>query len=308
MESESGRPLVYTPEEAARLLKVSSSSVRKMVKSGKLASVAGLGSSIRIPSRAVFELVGETPPPLVEGLVAQGSTPTEDEEEETAVRPPAHFASGVPGTRFTLGRRSVGRKAALKAQAPIRVGDQGYWLLGDSAKYRLMTWHIGIEAAVCGRKPDGKWNRSETRAPRATLCPICLTTVSRMPGVAFETLPIGRTIAMVRQIRHGEGVALRKAGWHAGTGRKTNCGKAEGPWHLTERFPGRAQECFECREYGDWLAERDPNSLSYKSGDRSLWSMLLDPDVDPAPLLALVEKTPVSWSSGTRLAQSSQKT
>jgi excisionase family DNA binding protein len=293
MEPKNGRPLVYTPEEAARLLKVSSSTVRKMVKAGGLASVAGLGSSIRIPSRAVFELVGETPPSISEGLGAQGTPADEDDEEpQAAARLPRSITPYAPSTRFGPRHSRVSNRVAPKPRAPIRVGDQGYWLLGDSAKYRLMTWHIGIEAAMCGRKPEGKWSKSEGRAPYATLCPICLTTVSQMPGIAFETLPIRSTIAMVRQMKRGEGVALRKAGWHTGNGRRTNCGKEEGPWHLTERFPDRAQECFECREYGDWLAERNPSSLSYQSRESARWSMLLDPDVDPTPLLALAEKVP----------------
>ena len=290
MDTGIRRPLVYTPDEAARLLKVSSATIRKMVRAGKLPSIEGLGSSIRIPSRAVFELAGETPPAITEGLVAEGSWPQGDEDH--AARRPLGRSHVTLGST-TRARLGAGRpRGATKPQAPVRIGDQGYWLLADSAKDRVMTWHLGIEAAMCGRQPEGKWSKSEKRGPHATLCPVCLTTVSQMPGIAFDTLPMNATVAMIKQMRRGDSVALRKAGWHTGDGRKTHCGRSDGPWQLTERLLDPRQECFECREYGRWLDDHNPHSIGYEGRNDARWSMLLDTDIDSAPLVALASKVP----------------
>jgi excisionase family DNA binding protein len=54
-----GRPLAYTPDEAAELLRVSPSLIRSLVCTGALPRVAGLGRAVRIPSRALYEFVGD---------------------------------------------------------------------------------------------------------------------------------------------------------------------------------------------------------------------------------------------------------
>jgi excisionase family DNA binding protein len=55
-ENGNGRPLVYTPEEVAKLLKVGRTKVYELIQRGDLRSVK-IGKSRRISSRALDEYI-----------------------------------------------------------------------------------------------------------------------------------------------------------------------------------------------------------------------------------------------------------
>jgi hypothetical protein len=123
------------------------------------------------------------------------------------------------------------------------------------------------------------------------MCADCLTAVAQMPGVEISTILI-RHVAMVRQMRRGEAVVLRKSGWHLGDGRKTSCGKREGPWYLTEREPSLDKMCFECRERRQWIRERTPGSMDARVAGLARWSLLLDQGIDAAEIETLIGRAP----------------
>jgi hypothetical protein len=112
-----------------------------------------------------------------------------------------------------------------------------------------------------------------------------------MPEVDFATIPIGQ-VTMLRQTVRGEAVVLRRAGWHTGDGRKTACGKKDGPWRLTERRLSLAKMCFECREWQRWQDERVPGAIAALNVGCALWSILLDEDVESSAIEALVGRAP----------------
>ena len=289
-ESRSGRPLAYSAEEAANLLRVSSSTIRSMVASGKLPRVPGMGRTVRIPSRALYELVGEPVPPVLEPEAIAAPEPSQIDEPWQAHAPRPARIERAPGRPSRPARPSYHRSAA-KPEAPIRAGEKRFWLLGDSAQHRLVTWHVGIDMALCGKSPGGRWTKSTNRYPRAAICPACLTAVSQIPEVDFATIPIGQ-VAMIRQTVRGETVVLRKVGWHTGDGRKTACNKKEGPWYLTERRPSPAKMCFECREWQRWQAERVPGAIAALNVASARWSILLDADIESSDIEALIGKAP----------------
>jgi excisionase family DNA binding protein len=290
-----GRPLAYTVEDAALMLSVSTSMIRSMVKAGTLPHVPGLGRAVRIPSRAVFDLVGEPAPTVMElAAVAEELDPP-----ETAIRAiPMPENPPAPVRRRTQSapprpRRSFApvRWPGVKVEGPIKAGEERLWLLADSGQYRIATWHIGSATATCGKTPAGRWTRSAQRQPGARMCADCLTAVAQMPGADVSSLPI-RQVAMVRQMHRGEALVLRKAGWHLGDGRKTSCGKREGPWYLTEREPSPDKMCFECRERRLWLSERTPGSLDARVAGLARWSLLLDQGIDATEVGSLIGQAP----------------
>jgi excisionase family DNA binding protein len=284
-----GRPLAYTPDEAAELLRVSPSLIRSLVRTGALPRVAGLGRAVRIPSRALYEFVREPVPDLPAALEIE---PAEVPEPRPPApeRTPLPARAAVPITPRPVRRPAAPRPRPPAPEGPIRVGDQRLWLLGDSSQYRLVAWHIGVDQATCGRKPGGRWKRSATRSPGATMCPACLTAVGRMAGVEMSSIPIG-TVCMVRETRRGDSVALIKTGWHLGNGRVTTCGKRDGPWHLTERAPQK-EICFVCGERRRWEHERVKGSLEAERAGRPAWTVLVDHSLAAPEVEGLARRVP----------------
>lgn len=284
-----GRPLAYTPEEAADLLRVSPSLIRSLVRSGVLPRVAGLGRAIRIPSRALYQFVGE-PVPEMPATLAIAPAEVEAPRPPTPVPPPQVAHSVAPSTTRPVRQPTVRRPRPPAPDGPIHVGEQRLWLLADSSQYRLVAWHIGIDQATCGRQPQGRWTRSGTRSPGAKMCPACLTAVARLPGVEMASIPVG-TVCMVRETRRGDSVTLIKSGWHLGNGRVTKCGKRDGPWHLTERRPQR-DICFVCGERRRWEQEQVKGSLEAESAGKPRFTVLLDQPLVEPDLETLVGRVP----------------
>lgn len=284
-----GRPLAYTPDEAADLLRVSPSMIRSLVRSGVLPRVAGLGRAIRIPSRALYEFVGE-PVPEIPATLAIQPTEVEARRPPTPVPPPQVERSAAQRPTRPVRLPTVRRPRTPAPEGPIHVGERRLWLLADSSQYRLVAWHIGVEQATCGRQPQGRWTRSATRSPGATMCPACLTAVARLPGVDLGSIPIG-TVCMVRETRRGDSVTLIKLGWHLGNGRVTKCGKREGPWHLTERRPQK-DICFVCGERRRWEQEQVKGSLEAESAGKPRFTVLLDQPLTAPDLETLVRRVP----------------
>ena len=288
-----GRPLAYNTEEAAELLRVSPSLIRSLVRSGVLPRVAGLGRAMRIPSRALFEFVGEPVPDLPAALSV---SPSEVLEPRPAarVRTPPIPRVDVATTRPPVRRPTVRRPRPSEPEGPIRAGEQRLWLLADSSQYRLVAWHIGIDQATCGREAEGRWRRSASRSPYAAMCPACLTAVARLPGVDIGSIPIG-TVCMARETRRGDAVTLIKSGWHLGNGRVTKCGKRDGPWHLTERNP-RKDICFVCGERRRWEQEKIKGSLEAESAGKPQFTVLLDEPLEAPAIETLVRRVPSYFS------------
>lgn len=282
------RPLAYTPDEAAELLRVSPSLIRTLVRTGSLPRVAGLGRAVRIPSRALYEFVGEPVPALDATLEIEPSEVPEPRPPAPDRTRPAIAVS--PVTHTPVRRRAEPRPRPPAPEGPIRVGEERLWLLGDSSQYRLYAWHIGIDKAICARPPQGRWKRSATRSPGATMCPACLTAVARLPGVEMSSIPIG-IVCMVRETRRGDSVTLIKSGWHLGNGRVTTCGKRDGPWHLTERRPQK-EICFVCGERQRWERERVKGSLEAGQVGKPRFTVLVDQTLAVAEVEELARRVP----------------
>ena len=260
-----------------------------MVHAGALPRVAGLGRTIRIPSRALYEFVGEPVPDLPAALEIEPSEVREPRPPAPERTPPT-ARTAVPVTRHPVRGAAAPRPRPPAPEGPIRVGDQRLWLLGDASQYRLVAWHIGVDQPLCGHLPKGRWKRSATRCPRSTMCPACLTAAARMAGVEMDSIPITR-VCMVREARHGDSVALIKTGWHLGNGRVTSCGKRDGPWHLTEREPHK-EICFVCGEHRRWERERIKGSLEADAVEKPRFTILLDQSLAAAEVEALARRVP----------------
>jgi excisionase family DNA binding protein len=285
-----GRPLAYTPDEAAELLRVSPSLIRSLVRTGALPRVAGLGRAIRIPSRALYEFVGEPVPALSPTLEIEPSEVAEPLLRPPEQTPPPPAPAERRITHHQARRSPAPRLRQAVPEGPIRVGEQRLWLLGDSSQYRLVAWHIGVDEAICGRKPGGRWKRSATRSPGATMCPACLTAVGRMTGVEMSSIPIG-TVCMVRETRRGDCVALIKTGWHLGNGRVTACGMRDGPWYLTERAPQK-EICFVCGERRRWEHEHTKGSFEAEQASKPRYTVLVDYPLAVAEVEELARRVP----------------
>ncbi len=268
------RPLAYTLSEAAELLRVSPSHIGTMVRSGVLPRVAGLGRTVRIPSRALYELVGEAVPPVAEPITRLPVDRVSDDRAHHH-RTPTFVAAYSARCDRSIGRLRPERPREPKVVAPIDAGDRRLWLLADAAQYRLASWHIGEDATLCGRSPRGRWKRKVERWPRSKMCPTCLTTAAQLPHVDMRTLPIGQ-VAMLKETKRGQTVTAIRSGWHLGDGRSTSCGKRDGPWFLTEREPNQTKMCFVCDERRRWERERTPGTLEAESAGQPSWHVLLD--------------------------------
>ena len=93
------------------------------------------------------------------------------------------------------------------------------------------------------------------------MCKPCLSALTALPEADLARFDIGR-VYMMRLTQRGDTTTEIRAGYHAGDGRKTLCGKKDGPWALTEREP-RTKQCFVCDHRRRWNArDDDPNILS----------------------------------------------
>lgn len=82
------------------------------------------------------------------------------------------------------------------------------------------------------------------------MCKPCLSALAGMPEADLARFEIDR-VYMMRLTQRGETATVIRAGYHAGDGRKTMCGKKDGPWALTEREP-RTKQCFACDHRRRW--------------------------------------------------------
>jgi excisionase family DNA binding protein len=260
--------------DAARYLAVSTTTVRNLAVGAKVRSTR-VGDRIRFRRAWLDEWIdaggGEVPvpPPAPKPVVAQRPAPRH-----------------VP--------RPARPRAEPKPKPPTyiqRVGDQELRLLSDRASSRgSSTWHIGASTPLC--EATGRWTSSLKRWPRGFLCKACLTVVAAMPEADLARFEIGQQVYMMRLAQRGEGKAVLRAGYHAGDGRKTLCGKRDGPWALTEREP-RTKQCFVCDHRRRWNArDLDPNILVPRPV--SPLPVLIDAGpVDPR-LVDLIERHPTS--------------
>jgi excisionase family DNA binding protein len=214
--------------DAARYLNVSTTTVRNLAVSGKVRS-AHVGDRVRFRRAWLDEWIdaggGDVPAPKAPA--------PERRAPRTTARP-------------------IRRRADPRAKPPTyiqRVGDQELRLLSDQATGRgASTWHVGVRAPLC--EATGRWTSALKRWPRGFLCKSCLTAIAALPEADLARFDIGR-VFMLRLSRRGETATVIRAGYHAGDGRKTLCGKTDGPWALTEREP-RTKRCFVCQHRERW--------------------------------------------------------
>ena len=132
-------------------------------------------------------------------------------------------------------------------------------LLSATGSGTIQTWHLGDRTPLCGLA--GRWSSSTRRWPRAFLCAKCLTAVASLPGADLALFGVGR-VAMMRVTHRGTTVTAIRSGFHIGNGRRTLCGRRDGPWSPTERIP-RTKQCFVCEHRERWEArDDDPNILA----------------------------------------------
>lgn len=234
---------LLTIADAAQYLSVSTTTVRNLAVGGKVRSTR-VGDRIRFRRAWLDEWIdaggGEVPLPL--------PIPKPPVAERPAPRAAA---------------RPVRRRAEPKPKPPTyiqRIGDQELRLLSDQAGARgPSTWHIGVRAPLC--EATGRWTSALKRWPRGFMCKGCLTAIAALPEADLARFEIGQ-VYMMRLSLRGESATVIRAGYHAGDGRKTLCGKKDGPWALTEREP-RTKQCFVCDHRLRWIArDDDPNILT----------------------------------------------
>ena len=137
-----------------------------------------------------------------------------------------------------------------------KIGDQELRLLSDKARGTVYTWHAGVREPLCGAV--GRWTSSIKREPNASFCPKCMTVLAAFPEADLPAFGVGHAYMMRLTTRGATTTAIR-AGYHDGTGRRTLCGKSDGPWALTEREP-RTKQCFVCDHRRRWdNRDRDRN-------------------------------------------------
>ncbi len=218
--------------DAARYLNVSTTTVRNLAVGGKFRSTR-VGDRIRFRRAWLDEWIdaggGEvpTPPPVPEPVA----------RERTAPRP-----------TFRAARRRVEPKPKPLTYIQ-QIGDQEMRLLSDQGGRRgITTWHIGVRTPLC--EATGRWTPALKRSPTAFICKTCLTGLAGFPEADLARFDIGR-VYMMRLSQRGESATVIRAGYHAGDGRKTLCGKKDGPWALTDREPG-SKQCFVCDHRRRW--------------------------------------------------------
>ena len=227
--------------DAARYLNISTTTTRNLAVGAKIRSTR-IGDRIRFRRAWLDEWIdaggGDVPPP-------PAATP--------------HPAPERPPPRLTP--RPTRPRPAPKPKPPTciqRIGDRELRLLADKTLDRVSTWHVGVQAPLCGT--TGRWTGSLERVPRAFLCPKCLTTLAASPEADLERFGAGR-VFMMRMTVRGETATAMRSGYHEGNGRRTLCGKSEGRWALTEREP-RSKQCFVCDHRVRWdNRDRDSNWL-----------------------------------------------
>ncbi len=265
---------LFSIADAARYLAVSTTTVRNLAVGGKVRSTR-VGDRIRFRRAWLDEWIdaggGEVPvpPPAPKPLVTERPAPR-------------------PVLRPTRPRAEPKPKPPTYIQ---RVGDQELRLLSDRAGSRgSSTWHVGAQTPLC--EAAGRWTSSLKRWPRGSMCKACLTAMAAMPEVDLARFDIVQQVYMMRLAQRGEGKTVLRAGYHAGDGRKTLCGKRDGPWALTEREP-RTKQCFACDHRRRWNArDLDPNILVPRPV--SPLAVLIDAGpVDPR-LVELIERHPTS--------------
>jgi excisionase family DNA binding protein len=129
-----GRPLAYTPDEAAELLRVSPSLIRSLVCTGALPRVAGLGRAVRIPSRALYEFVGD----LVLNLPA--AIEIEPAESTDATKPVARRRTLAPHPRRLI------RTGDWGAIPNLTVGSRDATLPIHTRRFRPSGFSLGGKA------------------------------------------------------------------------------------------------------------------------------------------------------------------
>lgn len=259
--------------DAARYLNVSTTTVRNLAVGGKVRSTR-VGDRIRFRRTWLDEWIdsggGAVPVPP--------AAPKPAAPERAAPRP------SVRPTR---------RRADPKPKPPThiqRVGEPELRLLSDHAGSRgASTWHIGVRAPLCAA--TGRWTSSLKRWPRGFMCKACLSALAALPEADLARFDIGR-VYMMRLTQRGETATVIRAGYHAGDGRKTLCGKKDGPWALTEREP-RTKQCFVCDHRRRWNArDDDPNILSPRPVTPI--KVLVDAGLLDPRLVAMLEAHPES--------------
>ena len=231
---------LLTIADAALYLSVSTTTVRNLAVGGKV-RLTRVGDRIRFRRAWLDEWIdaggGEvpSPPPVPKPPVPERPAP------RAAARP-------------------VRRRAEPKPKPPTyiqRIGDQDMRLLAAGGGRGVHTWHIGSRSPLCDA--SGKWASSLKRCPHAYMCKTCMTALAAIPEADLARFGVGRAY-MLRLIRRGETATPIRAGYHSGDGRRTLCGKKDGPWALTERAP-TAAKCFECDHRERWNARDDDASM-----------------------------------------------
>ncbi len=228
--------------DVARYLNVSTTTVRNLAVGGKVRSTR-VGDRIRFRRAWLDEWIdaggGEVPPP---------PTPKPPAPERAVSRPTT---------------QTIRRRAEPKPRPPTyiqRVADQELLLLSDRGGGRgASTWHVGVRSPLC--EASGRWTAALKRWPRGFMCKSCLSALAALPDADLSRFDIGQ-VYMMRLSLRGASATVIRAGYHAGDGRKTLCGKKDGPWALTEREP-RTKQCFVCDHRRRWNARDDePNILT----------------------------------------------
>ena len=240
--SATGIEPLLTIADAARYLSVSTTTVRNLAVGGKVRSTR-VGDRIRFRRDWLDEWIdrggGEVPvpPPIPKPPAPE--------------RPPSRAATG-----------SNRRRAEPKPKPPTyiqRIGDQDMRLLALGGGRALHTWHIGGRSPLCDAA--GQWTSSLRRWPRAHMCKTCLTALAALPEADLARFGVDHAYMLRLTNRGGTATPIR-AGYHSGDGRRTLCGKKDGPWALTERAPSTTK-CFECDHRMRWNArDDDPNILT----------------------------------------------
>lgn len=228
---------LLTIADAAKYLNVSTSTVRNLAVGGRLRSTR-IGDRVRFRREwldAWVDAGGGDVPASVTSVV---SSHVPNRADPLPVARPAH------------------RRAEPRLKPPIsiqRIRDQELRLLADLGRDRfgrIYTWHIGAQSPLCGA--SGGWQSRLERVPSAYMCPRCLTALAAFPDAEPARFGVGSVYMMRLSTRAGTQSPIR-AGYHTGDGRRTLCGKRDGPWALTEREP-RARQCFVCDHRRRWDA------------------------------------------------------
>jgi excisionase family DNA binding protein len=262
--------------DAAKYLNVSTSTVRNLAVGGKLRSTR-IGDRLRFRREWLDAWVDAGGGDVPISVAPAASSRAPDRANPPPIARPAR------------------RQAAPKPKPPSsiqRIGDQELRLLADLGRDRfgpIYTWHIGVRSALCGA--SGGWQSRLERAPSAYMCPRCLTALASSPDAELARFGVGSVHMMRLTSRAGTQTPIR-AGYHTGDGRRTLCGKRDGPWALTEREP-RARQCFVCDHRRRWDA-RDLDANAIVPRPVTPLTVLVDAGPIGPPLRDLLERHPQS--------------